>query len=403
VDGVVYLWFIFLGIYLALINMLDLLFNLVGLRLYGFNVVELGVFNAIWTLTYIFSARTANYFADHGWFKKMQTISFTSITLMSITLLFALDMSSKPLFYISYCLHAITASYARISIFTSMLEYFDSSKWRAVNRGFIKRVLLFEGFSLLIVALAGFKTVINNIHYLLLMVIIVSLVSIKVIPQPMLMIERLLFSIERNLMRMLTPIRAGLSIGFQSIELPDKLSVFTEVFERGGVGVATILLCLIGLRISNEYMLTPLPYHMLAHDYMVESILIVYGFAKLLAPLLLLFIPTSTRSPGSLLSAILARLIASIALYSMITSLPLTIILLSVIFLVNSVLEAILYNLYIEATHGYKTGYYMLVNEFTGFTGSLTSGLIYMFYGVNAIIASIILTTMFFFLILRKI
>lgn len=397
-----FLWFFILGLYLALINTLDLLFNLIGLSLYNFNVVELGVFNAIWTLTYIFSARTANYMSDHGWFKKMETISFISSISMSVFLYIALNTGLKPLFYTSYCFHAVTVSYARISIFTSMLEYYDSSKWNIVNRGFIRRILFFEGLILVFFGIISFKTIIDNIYYLLSITIFFSLLSIKAIPQPIIMIERLLYSIERNLTRMLAPFRSSLSLGFQSIELPDKLSIFSEAFETRHISILAILLCLVGLRISNEYMLTPLPYHMLTHNYVFETILIVYGLAKLLAPLTLLLIPISMRSLGSFFSAITARLLASITLYITPLSIASTIVFLAIIFLTNSILETILYNLYIEVTHGYKTGYYMLVNEITGFTGSLTSGLIYLFYGVNAILLSIIVTTIIFFTILRK-
>ena len=397
------MWFFLLSLYLALLNVLDLVFNLIGLKIYGFTVVELGVFNAVWTLTYIFSARVANRLADKGLFKKMQTVSFTTLVFSSIVLFSALNTHNLILFYTAYCLHAVTVSYARISTFTSILEYFDSSKWKSVNRGFIKRILVIEGLVLLTLAFTGFKTLVSNIYYFLAILVISSLLAVKAIPQPTLMIERIMFSIEKNLMRMLTPIRATLSLGYQTIDLPDKLGVLRDAFIGGKIGVYAILACLIGLRISNEYMLTPLPYHMMASNYGVESILIVYGSAKLLAPILLGFTPSTVTNKGSLLTASTARLLASIALYYSINSLASTILFLSIIFLVNAVLDAILYSLYIEATHGYKTGYYMLVNELTGFTGSLTSGLIYVFLGVNAILALIVVTSIIFLSLLRRI
>jgi hypothetical protein len=44
-----------------------------------------------------------------------------------------------------------------------------------------------------------------------------------------------------------------------------------------------------------------------------------------------------------------------------------------------------------------------LTNEFTGFTGSLTSGLIYLYYGVDTIMIMAFATTFILILLLRRI
>jgi len=395
------LWFFATACYLALLNVLDIIMNLTGLSIYRFTVVELGVFNAVWTITYIFSVRIATRIADRGEFKKNLALSLALILVSLSTLYYSLASHNKVLLYIAYSAHAVAASSLRVSVFTSILENYESYKWSRVNRRLVQTTLLIEGLVLALLSQIGFKAVVSGIAYLSAITVVLAVLSLVSIPQPTLLIERILYRIEHSLSRMLLPARAALAADYYSIGVPDKQRI--AGFREKVASVGLVLICLVGLRISNEYVLTPLPYHMMNSVGLgIETIMWIYGLAKLVTALLLSSVFAGTPSKGYFGLALAIRLLSSMALYTFFDQAFLPVLLLALTLYSNTLVDIALYNLYIEVTYGYGAGYYSLVNEFSGFMGSLTSGLIYLFFGVPAILVLIVLSTMVFVLLAKN-
>ncbi|OYT39205.1 MAG: hypothetical protein B6U89_04495 [Desulfurococcales archaeon ex4484_58] len=397
------MWLFIIALYLAFMNSLDLLFNLTALKIFNFSIIELGFFNGLWILTYICFVRIAGKFVDQGLFKKSLAISVFSIVSSMIIYIYAVDSLFKFILYASYMIHAVAVSFTRLAASTSILEYYESSKWDIASKNFTYLVLFSESILLIMFSMNGFQDTVYNSQLLLIPLIITGILSIKYIPQPTLMIERTLFSIEKNLSKMLIPVHASLSLGYQSINTPSKLQIINRIFNSAIIKPSTILVCLIALRISNEYVLTPLPYHMFnVALYTPDQVLFIYGFAKLLSSFLILFLSINIISRGSRVSAIIARLISAFIIYLYINNTALVIPLLALILYANALLDSVFYTLYIESTHGYRTEKYSLVNEVSGFTGSLTSGVIYLYTGTTNILILILLTTILFLSLIVK-
>ncbi|MET1159555.1 MAG: hypothetical protein ABWW65_01205 [Thermoprotei archaeon] len=397
------MWLLVFAVYIALLGVLDLVYNVSGLVVFGFTVVELGVFNAMWTLIYAFSIRMATHTADRGAFRANSLSSILALIPSLILFGIALNSGIKPLLYTSYALHAVAVSCIRVSALTSILEGYDSSVWSRANRGFLVLVLIIEGLFLTGISLTGFSNLLANYSLLAVLATLIGILAFIVTPQPVFMIERIMYRIEKSLTRMLLPVRALLALDYYSITIPDKLSIATRVVSGYKVSTGLVIIALVFLRISNEYLLTPLPYYLLNHLYLsINGVILVYGLAKLLAPLLLILVPYRGAAKGYYVVTLFTRLAAAIIMYLLASTEVHAVLLLVPILFTNTLLDTLLYSLYIESTYGYKTGYYSLVNEISGFMGSLTSGLLYIMLGVPAILVVAVLSTLILLALIRN-
>lgn len=392
-----------LALYLALINTFDLLFNTIAINMFNFNYVDLGVFNALWTFIYILSTRFTNQLVDKGFFKKTIALSILFNISMSIVLMQSIVSKNLLLLYVSFSLYAVVVSETRLPIYTSILEYYDNSKWSSVNKALISRTVVFEGLLLLVYSHIGFKLVIENIYLLIIIVLILNILAVFSIPQPILLIERVVFRIVKNINKMLTPARSSLIISFQPIHLMDKSNIYSDLLTKSFVEKRSILIALFGLKISNELLFTSLPLILIRNmSLSVDSILQIYSFAKLLAFILLIAISLNPINPSSMITALFLRLASTTLLFIGGLGVSLIPILISLVFYNNALLDSALYNLYLETSSGYRTSDYTITSEIACFTGSLISGYLVTHIGLSAIITSVFLSTIFFSSILKK-
>ncbi len=398
------MWILVLSIYLAIVTVFDLLFNLIGLKVFGFTVIEISVFNTFWTFTYALGAKFSNDLVDRGLFKKSSILSVVSMFL-SITLLIpALNHVDRILLYTAYLFHGIALSSTRTTVFASLLEKYESSRWSIVNRRLLQLSLLIEGFLLIIISWYGFGQVFRNIYVIALFIILTGLFAIKYTPNPTLLVERPLFSIEKNLGKIFSATDALLSISYAPLHVPSRIDLVRNYTGLESIKPSTIYYSLLGLRIANKYVLITLPYHMIYSTGIgFDNVIGIYGYARIFASLLMyMFINIDLLSRGSIASTLTIRLLSTILLYMFITNYYVSVTMLTLVFLSYALLDTILYNLYIEATYGYGTGHYVLVNEIGNLTGTLSSGLVYLYIGVSGIIGSTFLSTLFLLPLMKK-
>lgn len=389
---------------MALLNTLDLLYNLIGIRLFNFNYIDLGLFNATWTLIYILSTRFTNVFVDKGFFRKTISISIFFNIVMTILLLNSINTRNIHLYYLSYCLYAVIVSETRIPIYTSILEYYDSDKWSTINKSLIFRIIVFEGLFLITYSNIDYTSLISNLDKIFVIIITLNVISVFVIPQPLLLIERIVYRIEKGINKMLSPVRSSLVISFQPIYLPDKTSIYRDLFSKSFVNKKELLIALFGLKISNEFLFTPLPLILMKNNNLNPvSILQIYGFAKILTFIFILVLKIESLNPGLISLAMSLRTASTILLFILLNNTMLIPILITLIFYSNALLDSILYNLYLETSSGYRTGDYTIVSEVACLTGSLASGYLFIFTGFLSSVITIVFSTLLFTSILKKI
>jgi len=361
-----------LALYNALLNFLDALANVLAVALFNFSVVELGVLNAVWTLVYILPVRVAGFMADRGLFKKMSFVS--AFTTASSTALLALSITirAKPLFYTAYTLHAIAYAFGLVSVNSCILEVYDSSLWKRATRRLATRVLLLEALIYLLASRAGLEWFTGNALVLVLTISAASVLYAISMPQPKLLIERTLYKLEKSFAKLLSS--TPLSLYWIPLNPVEKTWILEKRFREGGVTATAALACLAVFRFSNEILFTPLPAVLYSQGLGFQSLLLVYGFARLLATVFVNLTPSNPATKGVVYTALLTRVLAATLLYSITVPASITPVPLSALIAANAALGIAIYSLYVEATYGYRTGTYMLVNELAGFAGSLLSG-----------------------------
>ncbi len=403
-TGVFYLRLTILGIYLALLNVLDLLYNLIGIKLFNFNYINLGLFNTLWTIVYVISIRFTNIFVDRGVFRKIVSVSILFNILMTISILQSVYTGNVVLYYLSYCIYAIVISQTRLPIYTSILEYYDSDKWSIVNKTLLYKTIIFEGIFLVTYSHIDINRIIENLYMFLIIIISLGFITVYAIPQPIFPIERIVYKIEKSISRMLTPTRSSFIVSFQPMYLPDKFSIYSDLLSKSFINKKEVLTILFFLKISNELLFTPLPLILLSKiGVSLTNILQVYGLAKLMTFTLMIALNPKPLNPISITLAILMRAFSAIILLTFVNNIYMITALITLIFYSNAVLDACLYNLYLETSSGYRTGDYSIISELACLTGSISSGFIITYTGSLTILLPILISTITFTRILKKI
>jgi len=381
-----------LALYTALLNFLDALANVLAVAVFNFSVVELGVFNAVWTLAYILPVRAAGFMADRGLFKKMSAVSAFATASSTALLALSITARSRPLLYTACTVHAVAYAFGVVSVNSCVLEVYDSNLWKAATRRLVTRVLLSEALIYLLASRAGLEWFTGNALAFALIAAIVSVLYAVSMPQPKLLIERTLYKLEKSFAKLLSS--TPLSLYWIPLNPVEKTWILDKWFRRGGVTATAALACLAVFRFSNEVLFTPLPAVLYSQGFSFQSLLLVYGFAKMLATLLVNLTPSNPATKGVVATALLTRVLAAALLYSTAIPASFTPVPLSALIAANAALSIAIYSLYVEATYGYRTGTYMLVNELAGFTGSLLSGYMISGMGLSAATYTVLASTL---------
>jgi len=376
---------------------MDPLLNIIAVTIFGFNALELGLFNSLWTIAYIPVSRIVNKLVNKGYFRRALSYSTITLTLLIVLSIISLTHRVKQILYTIYMLHAVTYALSRTSIYTSLLEYYDSSRWSIATYRFMLTVFFIESLLLITISFIGYSVFIDYMHLFLIIVLLVSFKSVFSIPQPELLIERIIFSIEKRLgnilystKTILTPLNPYTSREFDR-----------DLLRYKAISLTTIYLSITSLRVSNEYVFTPLPLILRGIGFNAESVILVYGLSKLACFIILLITPVN--SLGLTYLSILSRL-AVIAYFSISfnTSIATIVLLLTLTYLSHVFTDTALYSLFNEVTYGYKTGTYMAIAEIASLTGSLSSGVILSSFGFGTLFSiNVLLLIMLLILVVK--
>ncbi|MCX8199351.1 MAG: hypothetical protein N3E36_04890 [Sulfolobales archaeon] len=385
---------VFACTYMGLLNVIELILNLFTVVVLGANAIVIGLLNAIWTLVYIPSAYLASKLSDKGSVKKLL---MSSVILITSSIAVLAKASSITHISIGFVTHSASIATARLAIMTALLEANDRSKWSSVNKRYVQLVALIEGALLLAISGIGFKALLDKLTLLAFITSLLGVATLLTAPKTLLPIERTLTKLEKTLHRILLPARAITALGYQSLYTPTGYYVFQRIWSMGAeVSLAPIALSLASLRISNEYLFTPLPYFLLrVLNLGIDGALAIYGSAKVIASTALSAIPIefSGKSRAVLIASLAIRAASATMLLCLGPSPTLLSTSITLIYLTNVFIDMAIYIAFVNATAGYRTAMYTVLSEVASLIGATTSGYILASIGPLGILTAVLLLT----------
>ncbi|MEM1793381.1 MAG: hypothetical protein QXV30_00145 [Desulfurococcaceae archaeon] len=385
---------VFACTYMGLLNVIELILNLFAVVVLSASAIAIGLLNAVWTLAYIPSAYLASKLSNKGFIKESL---MSSVILITSSIAILTKASSIAYLSLGFVAHSVSLATARLAIITALLEANDSSKWSSVNRRYVQLIALIEGLLLLAIASIGFKALLNNLTLLAFIASLFGVATLATAPKTLLPIERTLTKLEKTLHRILLPARAITALGYQSLYTPTGYYIFQRIWSMGAeVSLTPIALSLISLRISNEYLFTPLPYFLLkVLGLGIDGALAIYGSAKVIASTALSAIPIdfSEKSRTLLIVSLVVRAVSATALLCLGPSPTLLSISITLVYLTNVFIDIAIYTAFVNATAGYRTAMYTVLSELASLAGAATSGYIFASTGQLGILTAILLLT----------
>ncbi len=385
---------VFACIYMGLLNVIELVLNLFAVVVLGASAITIGLLNAVWTLAYIPSVYVASKLSNKGFIKELLT---SSVVLITSSIIISAKASSIAYLSMGFVAHSASLATARLAIMTALLEANDSSKWGSVNKRYVQLIALIEGALLLAISSIGFKALLNKLMLLAFIASLLGVTTLATAPKTLLPIERTLARLEKTLHRILLPARAITALGYQSLYTPTGYYIFQRIWSmEAEVSLAPIALSLVSLRISNEYLFTPLPYFLLrVLNLGIDGALAIYGSAKVIASTALSAVPTdpSGRSKAVLVALLAIRAASATALLCLGPSSVMLSISITLIYLTNVFIDMAIYIAFVNATAGYRTAMYTVLSEVASLAGATTSGYIFAFTGPLGVLTAILLLT----------
>jgi len=371
---------------IGMVSVMDLLVNLAAVRYFGFNVVELGVLNALWTVVFIPFVRLIDRLADAGRVNTMWRIGSVSMLLLQALMSSSIMLNEKPLIYAAYGLHAVVFASTRLAVSTYIFETRSSSEWNESSIVVSRFRLLFESLTIILIASIGFHTVLSSYIYVAVLLVLIHLASSLVIREPSLKLERILYRLESGLNRVFIPVKGLLSLSY--LEIGGSTSLPVRIYASTGVSTGLIIIGLIGFRLGNEYLWTPLPYYLSRGLGLgINSILMVYGLGRAVAFLLYSVVRSEiVFKPRSFILGVVGRITILLALMNTSNYLFFGF-LLGFIYLANDVIDSNLFLSFAKSRGGYGSGLYSLIGEAVSLIGTSTSGYIYSAAGPLATMA----------------
>ena len=373
------------GLSLGLLGVLDLMVNIVAVRILGFDLVQLGILNAAWTIAVIPSLRHANALSNAGLTRRPVILGLTSLTVFIVLLYDTVVSRNILLVYPAYMLHAVAYSYIKTGSQTAVLESYQSSSWSYYSRRLSQFAVLSQGLGLLAVSRV-WSGLFQAWNYLVLtlVVLLVNASLIKMIPQPSLRFERILTRIEQYLKKGLTRIHGYLTVSSLDYADGEKLNMIVGRFLGEGVSIPLLAIALASFRVGNEYLFTPLPYVFIYFmGLSTQDVIALYGLGMILGFVIMLFMPSDVASKGALTLSVLAKIAGVVSIVVWRPALMASSSLLALIYVSNIVIDTTLYTIYIQATSGSNVGLYSMVAEASSLFGTLTSGLVMVALGLN--------------------
>lgn len=387
-----------LSLIMATINTMDLVTNIFGVIVAGMGPVELGIMNALWTVAFIFAIRVANKLADKGEIRAQLIIALSSFILMNIFMLVFLYLKDPWILIYTYMVHALVFSFARTGISSYIHENYNSYEWNKILSRRIKFTMLIEAIYFAIISLIGINVLIKSYIFFSLFNTLLFFTLLLSIREPVLKIERLMYSLEGKLSDILA--RLNYFLMLSSIQVEGLIPRSFRLYNLRTIGMGLIITSLLAFRISNEYLLTPFPFYLnrvlhISPDNMV----LIYGAGRLIAALFL-FILSTHVSPIIYLSSLAIRILA-IFLFLIKRDLVVIGLALGLIYFTNNSIDLAMYLTYVRKTGGYGIGMYLLLGEIGSLIGTLTSGLIFNGIGLQGFFILIMALSMLCMFIVR--
>ncbi|MCC6034379.1 MAG: hypothetical protein LM567_02635 [Desulfurococcaceae archaeon] len=369
------MWYYITSLLLALVNSLDLLINIVAVRILKFNLQEIAILNALWTLVILFSSIHTEILSQRGCSKRLLLIGFLLLSASLIVLYLSTINTIREALYVSYMLHAVAFIYCRVGVQTSIVENYFSNIWGSINRRVSATTILLDGLFLTLLSILWINVFTLSYSIILLVLyIFTGLLSYLIIPQPILRLTRLVEKIERNIAVGLIPIDNLLVLSSLDPYMNTTQIKTRSLYRRISSGVGLIIISLVLFKISSEYLFTPLPYILInMMSLSTESVLMLYGLGKILASILLALIPLSKINNRIFSIAIAIRVFSVYTLLAIKLPSQVLSILLSLIYVCGVVIDISIYTTYLKITGGEKITAYTMLGEIASFIGALTS------------------------------
>ena len=368
-------WYYIASLLLALVNSLDLLVNIVAVRILKFNLQEVALLNALWTLIILFSSRHCEMISQRGFSKKLVLIGFLLLSKSLVVLYLSTIYTSRGVLYASYMLHALAFIYCRMGVQTGIVENYFSNMWNSINRRVSVTTILLDGLFLISLSVLWIRvfTLTYSIT-LLVLCILIGLSAYLTIPQPTLRLTRLVEKIERDVAVGLIPVDNLLILLSLDSYTNTTWMRARSLYKKTGSGVGLVIFSLVLFKISSEYLFTPLPYILInIMNQKTESVLLLYGLGKILASTLLALIPVSKTSKTALGIAIVIRVLSIYTLLVLKPTSQLLSVLLSLIYVCGVTVDISMYTAYLKVTGGERLAAYTVLGEIASFIGALTS------------------------------
>lgn len=368
-------WYYITSLLLALVNSLDLLINIVAVRILKFNLQEIAILNALWTLVILFSSIHTEILSQRGYSKRLLLIGFLLLSASLIVLYLSTINTIREALYVSYMLHAVAFIYCRVGVQTSIVENYFSNIWGSINRRVSATTILLDGLFLILLSILWINVFTLSYSIILLVLyIFTGFLSYLIIPQPILRLTRLVEKIERNIAVGLIPIDNLLVLSSLDPYMNTTQIKTRSLYRRISSGVGLIIISLVLFKISSEYLFTPLPYILInMMSLSTESVLMLYGLGKILASILLALIPLSKINNRIFSIAIAIRVFSVYTLLAIKLPSQVLSILLSLIYVCGVVIDISIYTTYLKITGGERITAYTMLGEIASFIGALTS------------------------------
>ncbi len=388
---------------ISLLNLLDLLINIVAVRIIGMSIIELSLLNFAWTIVFVFFVKIANRLGDQGIARLQIILGLIGVLGSEISLMIVVENREYWLIYASYMVHAIAYSFTRIGVNAYVLENFQSSEWSSIFKKISRNTLLFDAVLLISISRITIGLFLHGFEFFIGITLLIYFLGVLKLKEPVFKIERILNRIERNISTVITSVHGYLNLtsfeNFNGSFIP-----YYRMLQPAAISIRLIVIGLLGFKIGNEFLFTPLPYHFIKTlRFDLNQVFQIYGIGKIVAFILYtLFQGAITRKIVFLASIPLRLLTVYVILVSGLDESAIAVSL-GFLYLANSIIDSNLYLQYVESTGGYGTGTYSLLSEASSLIGVLTSGFVYSVYGLTALLTLVaLLSTPKIVLALRK-
>ena len=362
-------WLVLITVVIGILQFLDT--GLYTYLAYNLNVdsVYLGFLSACWSLTYILTNYVMGGLADEGHNKLLTLIS--CITAISVATL--LNNLNEVNGLIAYSLHALTLAVINLAASVTILEIYDHFNWNTINSSVRVLSNLIMGVLFLV---AAFGTV--SVSLICYVTALIALSLMILLPGVGINLERSLYRINKELSSISRYIKASTAVLY--LHRPrEAYEFFERVWGSETISSKRILLAT-SLYVMFSDLISVLVPLIMKPSIGLHGIYLSWGVAFLIATILMVFIlPTASCSAKLTALLVFSRALILLALLPLINNTYSLMAYLISLVVLGTLINASLYNIYVDASSGYGTSRYFISRELGSILGSIMGGFIFMY------------------------